>query len=77
MSDEDAIVAVGLLTSRDLEALGSAFTRSFPVDQTPCFNGLLIAIDEADRALWRAREANADQNEPALMEIHCDPAKPR
>ena len=57
MSDDGAIVAVGLLTQRDLAALGSDFSRAFPVDDTPCFNGLLVAIDEADRALWRARDA--------------------
>ena len=57
MSDDGAIVAVGLLTHRDLAALGSDFSRAFPVHDTPCFNGLLVAIDETDRALWRARDA--------------------
>ena len=50
------IVAVGLLTQRDLEALGDGFTRHWPVDETPCFTALLEAIDEADRALWRERD---------------------
>ena len=50
------IVAVGLLTQRDLDVLGSGFDRAFPVDQTPCFAELLRAIDEADRELWRDRD---------------------
>jgi hypothetical protein len=47
------IVAVGLLTQRDLDALGSGFARAFSIDDTPCFEELLRAIDEADRALGR------------------------
>ena len=50
------IVAVGLLTQRDLDLLGAGFDRAFPIDETPCFGELLRAIDEADRALWRARD---------------------
>ena len=55
MSDEK-IVAIGLLTSGDLQRLGPAFSRAYPVDETPCFDGLLRAIDEADRELWRERD---------------------
>ena len=69
MPDEDTIVAVGLLTKRDLQALGSQFTRAFPVDQTPCFDGLLVAIDEADRALWRERDADRLQCDTALRRL--------
>ena len=50
------IVAVGLLTNDDLETLGSAFDRVWPVDCAPCFEGLLQAIDDADRAIWRQRD---------------------
>jgi hypothetical protein len=42
------IVAVGLLTQDDLTALGPAFDRAWPIDQTPCFEELLQAIDESD-----------------------------
>lgn len=48
---ESRIVAVGLLTQHDLDVLGQNFTRSYPVDETPCFGELLRAIDEADREL--------------------------
>ncbi len=52
----DRIVAVGLLTQRELNLLGQSFDRSWPVDKTPCFGSLLRAIDDADRELWRERD---------------------
>jgi len=45
------IVAVGLLTQREVIQLGPAFDRLWPVEQAPRFNALLQAIDEADRRL--------------------------
>jgi hypothetical protein len=51
------IVALGLLTQQELDSLGPSFNRAYPVDQTPCFGELLSAIDEADRKLWRERDA--------------------
>ena len=47
------IVAVGLLTKRDLSLLGPTFDRAWPVEDAPQFNELLQAIDEADRQLQR------------------------
>jgi len=49
MSEGERIVAVRLLSERDLERLGSAFTRAYRIDETPCFVELLHAIDLADR----------------------------
>lgn len=46
---EQRIVAVGLLTQREVELLGDGFSRLWPVDSTPCFTELIQAIDEADR----------------------------
>jgi hypothetical protein len=46
---EQRIVAVGLLTQREVELLGDGFSRLWPVDNTPCFTELIQAIDEADR----------------------------
>jgi hypothetical protein len=54
------IIAVGLLTQSDLDRLGSQFSRAWPVNETPCFNSLLQAIDEADRDLWREQDQSAD-----------------
>jgi hypothetical protein len=51
----ERIVAVGLLTRRDLEALGPTFDRIWPVEEAPHFNELLRAIDEADRSLQGKR----------------------
>ena len=51
------IVAVALLTRPELQGLGAAFNRAWPIEEAPCFAGLLEAIDEADRELWHARDA--------------------
>ncbi|MFS0738189.1 hypothetical protein ABC347_14190 [Sphingomonas sp. 1P06PA] len=56
MNRDDRVVAVGLLTASDLQRLGSGFKRAFRVDETPCFNELLRAIDEADRDIRRERD---------------------
>ena len=44
----DRYVAVGLLTQRDLDVLGSGFRRAFPLEETTDFTFLLAQIDEAD-----------------------------
>ena len=54
--DQDGIVAIGLLTQRDLTLLGPTFTRVWPVEEfragtsadEPMFQELLKAIDRAD-----------------------------
>ena len=57
---QEHIVAVGLLTDRDLERLGSGFKRCFPVTDDEKFEDLLRAIDEADAAAaLRATRSNA------------------
>ena len=57
--DQDRIIAVGLLTRRDLDLLGPTFDRLWPVeefqDETPAFERLLRAIDEADERLKREK----------------------
>lgn len=53
---EDRVVAVGLLTQRDLNILGPTFDRIWPVEDAPSFTELLRAIDEVDSDL--------DKNEP-------------
>ena len=60
--NRDRIVAVGLLTQHDISLLGPTFTRVWPVDETPCFDGLLQAIDEADRRLHRDRDRRREQD---------------
>lgn len=47
----ERIVAIGLLTKRDLRLLGPTFDRVWPVEEAPAFNELLRAIDDADRRL--------------------------
>jgi hypothetical protein len=50
---QEPIVAVGLLTTRDLDRLGNGFRRCFPVSDDGKFEDLLRAIDEADAASLR------------------------
>jgi hypothetical protein len=50
----ERIVAVGLLTRREVESLGPTFDRIWPVEEAPHFNELLRAIDEADQRLQKA-----------------------
>ena len=52
----EGIIAVALLTRRDLDRLGAGFSRAFPVTEVPCFGELLVAIDKADRELHRQRD---------------------
>ena len=52
---QDRIVAVGLLTRHDLDALGPTFDRAWPVEDAPIFSELLRAIDQADRDLDPSR----------------------
>jgi hypothetical protein len=51
----ERIVAVGLLTQRELDLLGPSFTREWPLDDSPCFAELIEAIDAADNAVRPAR----------------------
>ena len=55
----ERIVAIGLLTQRNLDRLGGSLQHVWKVDETPCFDSLLQAIDEADREVWRERDRTA------------------
>jgi hypothetical protein len=48
---DERIVAVGLLTQRDLNLLGPTFDRAWPVEEAPAFDELLRAIDQAEGQL--------------------------
>jgi hypothetical protein len=45
----ERFVAVGLLTRRDLDVLGSGFRRAFPLRDITDFTSLLTRLDEAER----------------------------
>ena len=57
----ERIVAVGLLTQRELDLLGPSFTCGWPLDDSPCFGELIEAIDAADNA---GRPAHAVRGGP-------------
>lgn len=61
MGVKDDIVAIGLLTEQDLSLLGSGFRRAFRVDDTPAFDELLAAIDEAEQKAERMRAARPEK----------------
>jgi hypothetical protein len=50
----ERIVAIGLLTQRDLSLLGPTFDRVWPVEEAPAFDDLIRAVDEADRKLRKS-----------------------
>ena len=52
------IVAVGLLTQRNLDVLGDGLKQSWPVEEAPIFSQLLRAIDEADERLRSSSSPN-------------------
>ena len=54
----ERIVAVGLLTRRDLKLLGPTFDRIWSVEEAPHFNELLRAIDDADRKLQQSKQTS-------------------
>ena len=59
MREGGTIVAVALLTTDELEALGPSFDRAYHISDTPCASRLLAAIDEADQAFWRAQDKSS------------------
>jgi len=48
---DERIVAIGLLTRRELNILGAGFDRAWPIEEAPEFETLLRAIDEAEGKL--------------------------
>lgn len=45
---DNRIVAVGFLTQRDLETLGSRFDRAFPIHHDTMFDDLLRRLDDVE-----------------------------
>jgi len=55
----ERIVAIGLLTQREVNLLGPAFDRIWPIEEAPQFDELLRVIDEAERKLQDSKAAPA------------------
>ena len=47
-ASNDRVVAVGLLTQRDLDVLGTGFKRAFPIGDEGDFADLLRALERVD-----------------------------
>ena len=56
----ERILAVGLLSQADMDRLGKQFSWVWPVTETPCFNSLLDAIEQADREFRREKDDIGD-----------------
>jgi hypothetical protein len=54
----ERFVAVGLLTRRDLDVLGSGFRRAYPLKDNSDFKSLLSRIDLVDRGGGRLAGAH-------------------
>lgn len=64
------IVALALVTRKELDLLGPQFDRAYPIDETPCFGELLHAIDLADRQIWQERDkANAGRTDTLMISV--------
>jgi hypothetical protein len=59
----DKIVAVGLLTQRDLQALGSGFDRAFPVEGLEGFEDLLAQLDHVEAVPAAGQQGLAREGE--------------
>ena len=53
--NNERIVAIGLLTKRDLSLLGPTFDRVWPLEDGSDFEGLIRAIDDAEMAVEETR----------------------
>jgi len=47
--DQAILVSIGLLDRNDARLLNPSFEQIWPLEETPCFDGLLRMIDQADR----------------------------
>ena len=57
--DRTQVVAVGLLTERDLAVLGQGFRRAYRLDEHQDFHDLLAAIDAADQSFVESTDEDA------------------
>lgn len=46
--EQERVVAVGLLSERELAFVGQSLRRVYRIEEKSCFDDLLRAIDEAD-----------------------------
>jgi hypothetical protein len=58
MTDDNRIVAVGLLSVQDLERLGSGFDRAYPVAGDHAFADLISALDQIP---WKEDKGATDE----------------
>ena len=58
---DDRNVSAGLLARDDLHAVGQSIAQAWPLDRSSTFDGLLEAIDDADRDLGMSGRSDKGQ----------------
>lgn len=51
-TNRERMIAIRWQAQGHVEALGATLDHAFPIDETPCFDEVLQAIDEAERQVW-------------------------
>jgi hypothetical protein len=52
VTDRERMIVIRWRTRGQAEALGQALDRANLIDETPCFDEVLKAIDDAERQVW-------------------------
>ena len=69
MDDGDRIVAIGLLSQRNIDALGGSLRTVFPVDQKLVFLDLLLALDDNTTEPRKGETSDASSGAPAVRDV--------
>ena len=59
-SDREQKIVIRWRTRGQAEAITPALDRAYPIKETPCFDEVLKAIDEAERQVWGDGDAAAE-----------------
>jgi hypothetical protein len=60
MPDREQRIVIRWRTRGQSEALTPALDRAYPIEERPCFDEVLKAIDESERQVWGDGEPAAD-----------------
>ena len=63
VTDRERMIIIRWRTRGQAEALGHALDRANPIDETPCFDEVLKAIDDAENQVWGDRDPAAETSD--------------
>ncbi len=52
VADRERVIVLRWLTRHNAELLGPTLDHAYAIDESPCFDEVLMAIDEAERQVW-------------------------